>query len=93
VIGITRFGHRIIEFDHDATRVHSPIITKMGKFVVVESKTVRQYLRQIERYGENPAEYETIYGYSIGETEPRMSIYEYPEYEYETTKEFTNLEV
>lgn len=93
VIGITRFGHRIIEFDHDATRTHSPIIDKIDKLVVVESKTVRQYLRQIERYGENPAEYETIYGYSIGETEPRMSIYEYPEYEFETTEEFTNLEV
>lgn len=93
VIGITRFGHRILEFDHDATRTHSPIIEKLEKFTVVESKTMRQYLRQLERIGEDPAEYELVYGYSIGETEPRMSIYEYPEYEFETTESFTNLEV
>lgn len=93
VIGITRFGHRILEFDHDATRSHSPIIKKMGRFTLVESKTMRQYLRQLERIGEDPAEYELVYGYSIGETEPRMSIYEYPDYDFETTDTYTNLEV
>ncbi|MBI9066117.1 MAG: hypothetical protein JEZ09_02415 [Salinivirgaceae bacterium] len=93
VIGITRFGHRILEFDYDANRNHSPIIKKMEKFTVVESKTMRQYVRQLERIGEDPSEYELVYGYSIGETEPRMSIYEYPEYDFETTEEFTNLEV
>ncbi len=93
VIGITRFGHRILEFDHDATRSHSPIIKKMAKFTVVESKTIRQYLRQLEHYGENPEEYEMVYGYSIGETEQRMSIYTYPDYDFKITDEFTNLEV
>lgn len=93
VIGITRFGHRILEFEHDVHRNHSPIIKKMGNFVVVESKTIRQYLRQIERIGEDPSEYELIYGYSIGETEPRMSIYEYPEYNFKITDKYTNLEV
>lgn len=92
VIGITRFGYRILEFYHDATRNHSPIIEKQGNFVVVESKTIRQYLRQLERMGENPEDYHTVYGYSIGETEPRMSIYEYPEYDEVITKEYTNLE-
>jgi lysine 2,3-aminomutase len=93
VIGITRFGHRILEFYHDATRNHSPIIEKLGNFVVVESKTMRQYLRQLERMGENPQDYSMVYGYSIGETEPRISIYEYPEYEFEVTEKYTNLEV
>jgi lysine 2,3-aminomutase len=93
VIGITRFGHRILEFDHDATRNHSPIIAKMGKFTVVESKTIRQYLRQLEHYGENPEEYKMVYGYSIGETEQRMPIYTYPDYNFNVTDEFTNLEV
>ncbi len=93
VIGITRFGHRVLEFDHDATRSHSPIINKIGKFTVVESKTIRQYLRQLERNGEDTNEYEMVYGYSIGETEPRMPIYEYPDYDFKTTDEFTNLEV
>lgn len=93
VIGITRFGHRILEFEHDVHRNHSPIIEKMQNFVVVESKTVRQYLKQIERIGEEITEYELVNGYSIGETEPRMPIYEYPEYDFEITKEFTNLKV
>lgn len=93
VIGITRFGHRVLEFEHDVHRSHSPIIKKMGNFVVVESKTIRQYLKQIERIGEDPDEYELMYGYTIGETEPRMPIYEYPEYNFKLTKDFTNLEV
>jgi lysine 2,3-aminomutase len=92
VIGITRFGYRILEFYHDATRNHSPIIKKQGNFVVVESKTIRQYLRQLERMGEDPNEYQTVYGYSIGETEARMSIYEYPAYKEEITSEYTNLD-
>ncbi|MGE4288873.1 MAG: KamA family radical SAM protein [Salinivirgaceae bacterium] len=92
VIGITRFGYRILEFYHDATRNHSPIIKKQGNFVVVESKTIRQYLRQLERMGEDPNEYHTVYGYSIGETEPRMSIYEYPDYKEEITSEYTNID-
>ncbi len=92
VIGITRFGHRILEFYHDATRNHSPIIEDQGNFVVVESKTIRQYLRQLERMGENPNDYKLVYGYSIGETEPRMSIYEYPEYDFKVTDKFTNLD-
>ena len=65
----------------------------MEKFTVVESKTMRQYVRQLERIGEDPLEYDLVYGYSIGETEPRMSIYEYPEYDFNTTEEYTNLEV
>ena len=93
VIGITRFGHRILEFEHDVHRNHSPIIKKMQNFVVVESKTVRQYIKQIEKNGEDISEYELMHGYSIGETEARMPIYEYPEYDFKVTKEFTNLKV
>ena len=35
VIGITRYGRRIIEFDHDRTRRHSPIIDRMGMVVII----------------------------------------------------------
>lgn len=93
VIGITRYGRRILEFDHDGTRRHSPIINKMGKVVIVESKSISEYLRQLEEIGEDISEYEGVWGYSLGETEPRMPIYEYPEYDFKTTKEFTNLEI
>jgi len=93
VIGITVDGRRILEFDHDHTRSHSPIIEKMGKLIIIESKSIAAYLRQLESYGEDLAEYEDVFGYSIGETEPRMPIYEYPDYTFEITAEYSNLVV
>ncbi len=90
VIGITNDGRRILEFDHDHTRSHSPVIDKMGKFVIIESKSVANYLDQLEWMGEDKKNYETLWGYSIGETEPRMSIYEYPDFDFQLTREITN---
>ena len=90
VIGITRSGRRILEFDHDHTRTHSPIIEDLGKFVIVESKSIAAYLDQIEEMGEDKKEYRSIWGYSIGETEPRPSLFEYPQFDYELTPVITN---
>jgi lysine 2,3-aminomutase len=92
VVGITRYGRRILEFDHDRTRAHSPIIDRMGKVVVIESKSVGEYLRQLAEMGEDPAECEGLYGYSMGQTEPRLSLYEYPSFDFEVTDELTNFE-
>lgn len=91
VIGITRYGRRILEFDHDATRRHSPIIHKMGKVVIIESKSLSEYLEQLASIGEDVQEYSSIWGYSLGETEPRLPLYEYPDYDFELTEELTNL--
>jgi lysine 2,3-aminomutase len=93
VVGITRYGRRILQFDHDITRNHSPIINKMGKMIIIESKSIHEYLRQLEELGEDPAEYDGLFGYSIGQTEPRIPIYEYPEYDFKVTKELSNIEV
>lgn len=93
VIGITRYGRRVLEFDYDQTRAHSPIIHKMGKVIIIESKSISEYLRQLEEIGEDISEYESIWGYSIGETEARLPIYEYPEYEFAATQELTNIEI
>ena len=90
-IGIAADGRRLLEFDHDPTRWHSPIIHDMGKVIIPESKTLTEYLKQLDNYGENVNEYETLFGYSIGETESRMKIYEYPEYDYELTDELSNI--
>ena len=90
VIGISRRGRRILEFDHDRTRSHSPIIDKMGTFVIIESKSVSNYLDQLADMNEELREYDSIWGYSIGETEPRTSIYEYPTFDFELTPEVTN---
>lgn len=93
VIGITRYGRRILEFDHDETRNHSPIINKMGKVIIIESKSIHEYLSQLEEIGEDRADYDGLFGYSLGQTEQRMPIYEYPEYDFEITDNLTNLEV
>lgn len=93
VIGITRYGRRILEFDHDSTRRHSPIIHKMGKVLIIESKSISEYLKQLEEMGEDITEYEDLWGYSIGQTEKRLPVYEYPEYDFKITEEMTNLEI
>jgi len=93
VIGITRYGRRILQFDHDTTRRHSPIIEKLGKIIIIESKSVSEYLEQLSELGEDPTDYAGLYGYSIGFTDPRLPIYEYPDYEYSVTQEMTNLDV
>ncbi|MBN2863786.1 MAG: hypothetical protein JXN62_11520 [Bacteroidales bacterium] len=93
VVGITRYGRRILQFDHDITRTHSPIIKKLGKMIIIESKSIHEYLRQLEELGEEPKEYDGLFGYSIGQTEPRVPIYEYPEYNYKVTKELSSIEI
>lgn len=90
-IGLTRYGRRILEFDHDSTRKHSPIIHDIGRINIIESKSMNDYLKQLEEMGENPEDYESIFGYSIGETEPLMPIFKYPEYSYKVTQEMTNI--
>ncbi len=92
-IGITRRGRRILKFDHDSTRSHSPIINQMDEVIIVESKPIGEYLRQLERMGENSKDYGTIWGYSIGETESRFPVFEYPKYNFEITDKFSNLEL
>jgi lysine 2,3-aminomutase len=61
--------------------------------VVIESKSISEYLQQLEEIGEDIEEYEGLYGYSIGETEPRMPIYEYPDYDFHLTEELSNLKI
>jgi lysine 2,3-aminomutase len=92
-IGITRYGRRILEFELDHTRRHTPLMKQMDKVIIIESKSISEYLRQLEDIGEEVSDYESIWGYSIGETEPRMPIYEYPEYDYTVTEEYTHLGV
>ncbi|HDR89461.1 MAG TPA: KamA family protein [Bacteroidetes bacterium] len=92
-IGITRHGRRILSFDHDHSRWHSPIIKKMGKVTIIESKPIARYLEQLEDMGEDPEEYRNIWGYSLGVTENRASVFNYPEYEFPVTGELTNLKI
>ena len=92
-IGLTSEGKRILKFDHDGSRRHSPIIDQMGEVYIVENKSVAAYLRQLKEIGEDVNEYRTIWNYCEGETEPRFSIYEYPAYPFKATDRMTNLEL
>ncbi len=77
-IGITRYGKRILEFDFDHSRNHSPIINQMEKVVIIESKSISEYLEQLDELGENVSEYESIWGYSLAETETVCPLFQYP---------------
>ena len=65
----------------------------MGKVVIIEPKSISEYLRQLEDMGEDLSEYEGLYGFSIGETENRMPMYEYSTYDYKVTDKITNLDI
>jgi lysine 2,3-aminomutase len=93
VVGITRYGRRILEFDHDRTRAHSPVIDKLGRVLIIESKSVGEYLRQLDEMGEDPPAYAAVWGYSLGVTEPRAPLYEYPDFEFTVTDRITNLDL
>ena len=92
-VGLTAEGKRILKFDHDTGRRHSPIINKMGEVYIVENKSVAAYLRQLEEMGEDVKEYRSIWNYCEGVTEPRFSLYEYSDYPFAITEKMTNLEL
>ena len=93
MVGITEKGNRVLCFEHDATRNHSPIIDQMGKIYIVENKSLAAYLRELSQMGEDLEDYNTLWMYTEGETEPRFSLYEYPEFEFATTHQMSNLEI
>lgn len=91
MVGLTERGQRILRFEHDATRRHSPIIGRMGDIHIVENKSVAAYLRQIARMGEEVEEYASIWSYTEGRTEPRFGLYDYPDYPFAATDRISNL--
>lgn len=93
MVGITPEGKRILRFDHDATRRHSPIIDRMGEIHIVENKSLASYLRQLEKMGEEAEDYASIWAYTRGKTEPRFGLYDYPDFEFGVTGRVSNLEL
>jgi Lysine 2,3-aminomutase len=90
-IGITITGRRILEFTYDPYRRHSPVVDKQKKVIIVESKTISDYLQQLKEMGEDEADYLGVWGYSIGETEPVQPIFEYPNYSFQPTTIVSNI--
>ena len=93
LVGLTEEGKRILRFEHDGTRHHSPIIDQMGQIYIVENKSLAAYLRQLSKMGEDPEDYASIWSYTKGETEPRFSLYEYPDFPFRNTDKMSNLEI
>ena len=93
LVGLTEEGKRILRFEHDGTRHHSPIIDQMGQIYIVENKSLAAYLRQLSKMGEDLEDYASIWSYTKGETEPRFSLYEYPDFPFRITDKISNLEI
>lgn len=93
MVGITADGKRILRFDHDGTRRHSPIINQLGQVYIVESKSIASYLCQLQAMGEDSEEYATIWNYTVGRTESRFNLYEYPDFPFQVTERMSNLDI
>jgi len=90
IAGITKEGKRILRFEHDSNRRHSPVTEKMGSIYIVENKSVGAYLRQLEMLGENPKDYESIWNYGNGQTEPRFLFFGYPRFDFNLSQELSH---
>ena len=92
-VGITMDGRRILSFEHDKFRNHSPVVHHSERVIIVEAKSIACYLRQLQTMGENVSDYSGIYSYSNAETERRSEAFEYPKFDFNQTTNFNNCEV
>lgn len=93
LVGVDAKGRRILRFDHDRTRRHSPIIDRVHEVYIRENKPVYRYLLQLQDMGEDMGEYETLWAYTEGETERRFPFFEFPVPDFSVTSRYTNLDV
>lgn len=91
-VGISREGKRILQFDHDHTRKHSPVIDHIEKVFIEENKSVYQYILQLEAMGENPNDYTGLWRYTEGRTEPCFPLYAYPDTKFIYTDKLSNID-
>lgn len=93
LVGVDAKGRRILRFDHDRTRRHSPIIDRVHEVYIRENKPVYRYLLQLQDMREDMGEYETLWAYTEGETERRFPFFEYPVPDFSVTSRYTNLDM
>ncbi len=89
--GITAEGKRILRFEHDMTRRHSPAIEHFEDVYITENKSILAYLQQLELLGEDIKDYQSIWKYTEGMTEPKFKLYEYPDFPFNSTKEVNHI--
>lgn len=75
-IGILDDGRRLLRFEHDTTRRHSPLVEKMPEVFIAENKSIAAYLHQIKEMGEDIKQYRSIWNYTDGQTESRFPLFE-----------------
>lgn len=91
MVAIMPDGCRLLAFHHDATRRHSPIIKDMPVVYIKENKSIAEYLGQLVEMGEKLSDYNSLWLYSAGQTEPRFGLYEYDNSVKGLTTEFSNI--
>ena len=90
MVGISKEGKRILKFDHDRTREHSPIIDKMGQVYIIENRSVASYLRELEAMGEKKRDYASIWNYTSGKTEQVFPLFDYAPPKFKPTSKTTH---
>ena len=93
LVGITPQGERILCFDHDTTRKHSPVIQKIDTIHITENKSILSYLRQLEQLGEDVKSYQSIWSYTEGVTESKFHLYDYPSFQFHPTEQINHIEM
>lgn len=91
LVGVDAKGRRILRFDHDRTRRHSPVIDRIREVYIRENKSLHRYMSQLHALGENVREYDSLWAYTEGQTERRFPLFEYPSLGFTPTARFTHL--
>ncbi len=78
LVAIMPDGCRVLAYEHDHTRRHSPVIKEMPIIYIKENKSIAEYLEQLEDMGEKVSDYSSIWRYHTGQTEQRFCLYDYP---------------
>ncbi len=91
LVGIDARGRRVLRFEHDRQRLHSPVVDRLGAVFIIENKSVAEYLRQLSEMGEDMGDYASVWEYTRAETEPRFPLYAYPKFPFRRTQRMTNL--
>ncbi len=89
-IALDRFGCRILSFDYDKNRSHSPAIISQPQIIIRERRSNLSYLMALHDKGEDIDNYNSIWNYRNSTTEDRFPFFNYPEQEFEITTKITN---
>lgn len=91
LVAIMSDGRRLLAYEHDHTRRHSPVIKGIPIIYIKENKSIAEFLSQLEDMGEEVSNYSSIWRYHTGQTEPRFALFEYPCSKENFTSEYSHI--